>query len=87
MCAVVTGLIKANAGVCRYQHYLESVLEVTPECHEINDLIARHATLEASNQDLKEQQRQAGESTEQVRYIEHHLLLPPAMLYLISKVS
>lgn len=48
---------------------MESVLEVTPECHEINDLIARHATLEASNQDLREQQRQAGESTEQVRFV------------------
>ncbi|KAK9833172.1 hypothetical protein WJX74_009370 [Apatococcus lobatus] len=57
-------ILKSNI---KYQHYLESVLEVTPECHEINDLIARHATLEASNQDLREQQRQAGESTEQVR--------------------
>ena len=39
----------------RYQHYLESVLEGADEFHEIGDLILRHATLAATNQDLKEQ--------------------------------
>eukprot|EP00741_Cyanophora_paradoxa_P019101 tig00021122_g18443.t1 len=35
-----------------YQKFLESVLEVTEEYPEINDLLMRYATLEATNRDL-----------------------------------
>lgn len=51
----------------RYQHYLESVLEGADEFHEIGDLILRHATLAATNQDLKEQRNHFGEAAEQTR--------------------
>ena len=51
----------------RYQHYLESVLEGADEFHEIGDLILRHATLAATNQDLKDQRNHFGEATEQTR--------------------
>lgn len=42
---------------CRYQHFLESVLEVADEYQEVSDLLLRHATLSATNADLKEHQR------------------------------
>ncbi|KAK9823584.1 hypothetical protein WJX72_003990 [[Myrmecia] bisecta] len=51
----------------KYQHYLEAVLETADEFHEIGDLMSRHATLEATNDDLKEQQNQAAELAEQTR--------------------
>ena len=41
----------------RYQHFLESVLETADEYQEVSDLLGRHATLLATNQDLKEHQR------------------------------
>ena len=53
----------------RYQHYLESVLEGADEFHEIGDLILRHATLAATNQDLKEQRNHFGEAAEQTRSV------------------
>lgn len=34
------------ACVCRYQHYLESVLEVADEYQEVPDLLMRFATLQ-----------------------------------------
>ncbi len=43
--------------VCRYQHFLESVLEVADEYQEVSDLLMRHATLKATNTDLKEHQK------------------------------
>lgn len=51
----------------RYQHYLESVLEGADEFHEVGDLMLRHATLAATNQDLKEQRNHFGEAAEQTR--------------------
>ncbi len=35
---------------CRYQYYLENVLEVANEYQEVGDLLLRHATLLATNQ-------------------------------------
>lgn len=55
--------------VCRYQHYLESVLEGADEFHEIGDLMLRHATLAATNQDLKDQRNHSGEAAEQIRSV------------------
>lgn len=52
----------------RYQQYLESVLEVAEEHHEIGDLTMRHATLIATNDDLKEQQKRCAALAEQTRY-------------------
>ena len=51
----------------RYQHYLESVLEGADEFHEVGDLMLRHATLAATNQDLKEQRNHFGEAAEHTR--------------------
>jgi hypothetical protein len=38
----------------RYQRYLESVLEASDDYQEVGDLLARHATLQATNADLRE---------------------------------
>ncbi|GFR44247.1 hypothetical protein Agub_g5449, partial [Astrephomene gubernaculifera] len=51
----------------RYQHYLESVLEVADEYQEVSDLLLRHATLSATNADLKDHQRRCSELAEKVR--------------------
>lgn len=51
----------------RYQHYLENVLEVADEYQEVGDLLLRHATLLATNQDLKEHQRKCAELAEKIR--------------------
>lgn len=51
----------------RYQHFLESVLEVADEYQEVADLLLRHATLSATNADLKEHQRRCSELAEKVR--------------------
>lgn len=51
----------------RYQHYLETVLEVADEYSEVSDLLLRHATLLATNQDLKEHQRKCAELAEKIR--------------------
>ncbi|KAG2433119.1 hypothetical protein HYH02_012821 [Chlamydomonas schloesseri] len=51
----------------RYQHYLESVLEVADEYQEVADLLLRHATLSATNADLKDHQRKCSELAEKVR--------------------
>lgn len=58
----------------RYQHYLESVLEGADEFHEVGDLMLRHATLAATNQDLKEQRNHFGEAAEQTRSALHTCL-------------
>ena len=41
----------------RYTKYLESVLDIADEYHEIPDLLMRHATLEATNKDLRDADR------------------------------
>mmetsp|Transcript_16631 Transcript_16631/g.28553 ORF Transcript_16631/g.28553 Transcript_16631/m.28553 type:complete len:325 (+) Transcript_16631:114-1088(+) len=51
----------------RYQHYLESVLEVADEYQEVSDLLLRHATLRATNADLKDHQRKCSELAEKTR--------------------
>ena len=62
---------KSSAGtgiiMRRYQHYLDSVLESTEEFHEVADLMARHATLAATQADLKEQQAKAANVAERAR--------------------
>lgn len=40
----------------RYQHFLESVLEGADEYQEVPDLLMRHATLRATNKDLRDHQ-------------------------------
>lgn len=51
----------------RYQQYLETVLEVADEYSEVSDLLLRHATLLATNQDLKDHQRKCAELAEKIR--------------------
>jgi hypothetical protein len=59
-------LLPAPYSICRYQHYLESVLEVADEYQEVADLLLRHATLSATNADLKDHQRKCSELAEKV---------------------
>lgn len=42
-------------------------MEGADEFHEIGDLMLRHATLAATNQDLKDQRNHSGEAAEQIR--------------------
>ena len=51
----------------RYQKFLEHALEMTEEHHEIVDLLDRHATLEATNSDLRHQQKMTAEENESTR--------------------
>jgi predicted nuclease with TOPRIM domain len=51
----------------RYQRFLETVLEVADEYQEVPDLLMRHATLQATNQDLKEHQHRCAELAEKTR--------------------
>ncbi|CAG9461648.1 unnamed protein product [Pedinophyceae sp. YPF-701] len=51
----------------QYQAFLEQTLEAADEYHEIADLLARHATLQATNQDLKEQTQSLTRELEQLR--------------------
>ncbi|GMH41990.1 hypothetical protein BSKO_09909 [Bryopsis sp. KO-2023] len=51
----------------RYQHYLETVLEVVDEYQEVPELLMRHATLKVTNHDLNEHQKQLEELTEKTR--------------------
>jgi hypothetical protein len=52
---------------CRYQRYLDGVLESTEEFHEVGDLMARHATLAATQADLRRQQAAASDAAERGR--------------------
>ena len=53
----------------RYEEYLESILDSTEEFHEIEDIMLRHATLQATNTDLMEQQQRVTDLAEQSRCI------------------
>ncbi len=46
------------------------MLETAEEFHEVNDLMMRHTTLTATNQDLKDQQEQTALLAEQTRWRE-----------------
>lgn len=52
---------------CRYQSYLEAVLEERDTFREIGDIMTRHATLAATNQELRKQQFEAGGELDRVR--------------------
>lgn len=51
----------------RYQRYLESVLEVAEDYQEIQDLLARHATLQATNDHLRQHQQESAAEAEHIR--------------------
>jgi protein subunit release factor A len=51
----------------RYQRYLESVLEVADEYQEVQDLLLRHATLQATNDDLRAHQQRCSKEAEDIR--------------------
>jgi len=53
--------------VCRYQRYLEGVLETADEYQEVQDLLLRHATLQATNDDLRSHQQQCSQDAEEIR--------------------
>lgn len=52
---------------CRYQRYLEGVLEVADEYQEVQDLLLRHATLQATNDDLRAHQQRCSKEAEDIR--------------------
>lgn len=51
----------------RYQKYLEQVLDIADQYHEISDLLMRFATLEATNDDLRQQAKGTSETNEVTR--------------------
>lgn len=51
----------------KYQRYLESVVEANTDLSDITDILNRHATLMATNSDLKQQQNDHTENMERVR--------------------
>jgi hypothetical protein len=51
----------------RYQRYLESVLEVADEYQEVQDLLMRHANLQATNDDLRAHQQRCSKEAEDIR--------------------
>uniref|UniRef100_A0A383V3C6 DUF4200 domain-containing protein n=1 Tax=Tetradesmus obliquus TaxID=3088 RepID=A0A383V3C6_TETOB len=51
----------------QYQRYLESVLESADEYQEIQDLLLRHATLQATNDDLRAHQQYSAAEAEEIR--------------------
>lgn len=51
----------------RFQHFLEQTVEAADDFHEVSDLLARHATLEATNEDLRRQQKELAEEFERTR--------------------
>ena len=51
----------------RYQKYLETVIDVTDEYHEITDLLMRHATLEATNDDLRQNAKLTADNVEEMQ--------------------
>eukprot|EP00879_Flechtneria_rotunda_P023786 GHRR01025185.1.p1 GENE.GHRR01025185.1~~GHRR01025185.1.p1 ORF type:complete len:250 (+),score=78.43 GHRR01025185.1:128-877(+) len=51
----------------QYHRYLESVLEVADEYQEIQDLLMRHATLQATNDDLRSHQQRCACEAEAIR--------------------
>jgi Domain of unknown function (DUF4200) len=51
----------------KYQRYLEAVVEEDSDLQEVGELLNRHATLIATNCDLKQQQRANNEEMERVR--------------------
>jgi len=51
----------------RYEEYMESVMDSTEEFHEIVEIMSRHATLQATNSDLREQQLKVTNLAEQSR--------------------
>ncbi len=52
---------------CRYQHYLESVLEASEGYHEVGDLIARQTTLDSTHADLETRLGASAAAAEAVR--------------------
>ena len=59
--------MKKQILVYRHQKYLEAVLAETDNFNEVNDIITRHATLAATNAELRQQQQMAALLTEQLR--------------------
>ncbi|KAF8059972.1 FAP73 [Scenedesmus sp. PABB004] len=51
----------------QYRRYLEGVLEVADEYQEVPDLLARHATLQATNDDLRRHQQASAAEAEALR--------------------
>ncbi|CAM6111480.1 unnamed protein product [Calypogeia fissa] len=50
-----------------YHKYLETVIDTSEGFSEINDLLMRHATLQATNDDLKQHVENCGEEMEMIR--------------------
>jgi paraquat-inducible protein B len=53
--------------LCSYQNYLEGVLAAADEYQEVGELLSRHATLQATNKDLRRHMAEHGEAAEAVR--------------------
>jgi hypothetical protein len=54
-----------------YQKYLESILEMVDDFGEVKDIIARHDTLVATNEELMIRARETQERNEKERLLFH----------------
>lgn len=52
---------------CRYEEYLEDVIDASEEFHEVSEVMSRHATLRATNVDLRQQQHRVTDLAEESR--------------------
>ena len=53
--------------LCRYEEYLEDVIDASEEFHEVSEVMSRHATLLATNLDLRQQQQRVTDQAEESR--------------------
>ena len=67
-----SGTIKSARGsgylTCRYEEYLEDVIDASEEFHEVSEVMSRHATLSATNVDLRQQHHRVTDLAEESRY-------------------
>ncbi|KAI3435501.1 hypothetical protein D9Q98_001567 [Chlorella vulgaris] len=67
-CAERERMQAALQRIVKYQHYCQSVVEAGDTgFQEVDDILARHATLRAANTDLRQQQAACGTEAERVR--------------------
>ena len=52
---------------CRYEEYLNDVVDASEDFHEVSEIMSRHATLLATNKDLQQQQQRVTDLAEETR--------------------
>lgn len=60
-------LLSAWLLTCRYEEYLDDVIDASDEFHEVSEIMSRHATLLATNVELRQQQQRVTDLAEESR--------------------